>query len=77
MVLIVKDGCPFCDKFKDLKGLVIAKVIWVGEEPKMQVDESVMEIPVALPGLPALLDGSRLYVGQKPIEERLQKAMKC
>ncbi len=72
MVLIISDGCSFCDKFKDVKGLVIAKLVRVGEEIKMEVGGINMEVPGALEGVPALIDGRYHYIGQGPIEERLK-----
>ncbi len=75
MVLIIRDGCSFCENFKDMKGLEIAKIVNIGGDFKMEIDGITMPIPVDLQGLPTLLDGNFQYVGQKPIEERLTREM--
>ena len=71
MILFVKEGCGFCEKFKDITGLVTATVKIDGNGTKITVDGVELPAPVALPGFPALIDGKDVYVGLTAVEDRL------
>lgn len=73
MVLFVREGCKFCDQFKDVAGLVIARVKMTPRGLKADIGGQLIDPPVRLPGFPALLDGNQVYVGKSVIEQRLKK----
>jgi hypothetical protein len=71
MILIIREGCDFCKDLKPRLGLLIAKFI-SGDPPQIEVEGHRMPPPLQLPGLPALLDGEKLYVGRQAVLERLE-----
>lgn len=73
MILFVREGCHFCDQFKEIPGLLIATVVQTVRGPKAKIQDTVLELPPRLLGFPALVDGERIYIGKAAIEERLKR----
>ncbi len=73
MVLIVKDGCAFCEPFKGMKGLVIAKLLSDLTPPMLELDNVKLSLPFQLVGLPTLIDGEKIYIGMNPVKARLEQ----
>jgi len=74
MVLLVREGCNFCENLPKVPGMIILTVISTGRGMKCRTsDGEVVELPVHLVGLPTLVDGPDILIGKKPILERLQK----
>jgi len=73
MVLFVKDGCRFCDKVTAYKDVTVLKVKNTGRGPKVDMGGTLMDLPSPIKGLPALLDGSDLYMGEAPVLAHLKK----
>lgn len=73
MVLIVEDGCSFCEPFKNIKGLTIAKLLSKLKPPMLELGGVKMQLPFRLTGLPTLVDGEKIYVGRGPVQDRLEQ----
>ncbi len=73
MVLIVEEGCQFCESFKSVKGLAIAKLLSNLQPPMLELDGSRMPLPFGIVGLPTLLDGEKVYVGRALVTQRLEQ----
>ncbi len=73
MVLIVEDGCTFCEEFKDVPGLVLAKFLRNRDQQTLLLDGVEIPAPIAIPGLPTLLDGKSVYVGKEAVLMRLER----
>lgn len=73
MVLIVEEGCNFCEPFKNIKGLAIARLLSKERPPKMELGGIKLPLPFQLVGLPTLLDGEKIYVGRNPVKARLEE----
>jgi hypothetical protein len=74
MVLIVEDGCTFCEPFKNIKDLTIAKLLSNVKPPMLELGGVKMPLPFRLVGLPTLVDGEKIYVGRGPVQDRLEQA---
>ena len=73
MVLFVRDGCKWCDKFQNVPGMVIARMVMTPRGLKARLDNVLIDPPVRLQGFPSLLDGEKVYVGKAAVEERLRR----
>jgi hypothetical protein len=74
MILIVRDGCDFCEPFKDMPGLTIARVVggdWMGTYVEIGGDR--IPCPVHIQGLPTLVDNGDIYIGREPVKARLEQ----
>jgi hypothetical protein len=72
MVLFVRDGCRWCEQFKNVPGMVIAKMVATPRGLKARLEDTLIDPPVKLSGFPALLDGEKIYVGKAAVEQRLR-----
>lgn len=73
MILLVQEGCTFCEQFKDIPGLVITKVIQTPDGPRMNLDGHMIHVPVYVEGFPLLLADGKKYVGRSAVGERLEQ----
>ena len=73
MLLFVQEGCKFCDGFKETKGLVVGTYLETKDGPRVSIWGVTILPPIALKGLPTLVDGENIIVGLAPISEYLEK----
>lgn len=74
MVLLVRDGCDFCQGLGDVPGLVVFKIIRdANNQPKVKVGENLIDPPFKVQALPALLDNQDLYMGRDIIVKHLKE----
>lgn len=74
MTLFVREDCKFCDKVKDIKSITLLTVKSKETGPMVDLGDTMLPLPPQITGLPALLDGSHLFIGEQPILEHLNKA---
>ena len=77
MILIVQKGCLFCEEFKELPGITRTEISSDGKTLKflegplegqtISASGSVQQIP----GFPALLDGTNIYIGRDLIRKKV------
>lgn len=72
MLLFVKDGCRFCDAVSKYDGVTKLRVKATGRGPKVDMQGTLIDLPPEVKGLPALLDGHQLFLGEAPILEHLK-----
>jgi hypothetical protein len=73
MILFVKEGCRFCDSFKNVLGLTTITVVEKEGSLKLDVGGFFLDPPIDFPGLPALRsDSGEFYVGKTAISEFLK-----
>lgn len=73
MILLVREGCQFCEGLGDTEGLV--KFIVHGVEPnwKVRVNDVEVDLPYAITGLPALVVENQLIQGKTAIFSKLRE----
>jgi len=74
MILMVREGCDFCNGLGEIPGLAVFKVVRdENNQTKVKVGENLIDPPFKLEGLPSLLDMQDLFVGREPILEHLKE----
>lgn len=71
MILIVQQNCQFCKDLNLPEGTVIGEFRNTDNGSKVFFGEDAIDPPIALQGLPTLVDGANVFVGKDPILKHL------
>ena len=73
MLLLVREGCQFCEGLPEREDLRIFTVVERDSDFKVKVGESLIDMPVQVTGLPALLVDNLLIQGKTEIFLKLRE----